>query len=321
MRPNHAQAPRAASAAPEMRLLRSVHPPAPQGDGLDPGALADLVAAPGMDVAGRARAALSPLLAHDALVLVTPASSGFPVQIAAPRGLRVGLAAIEWGRMTGGATTAEGTVARLPLPPIECGLDLAAWVAVSGRLTVALVVLAQGKLELDAEGEDAAMMVAMLAAARARRIDGDPPPGTLGLRPLGQPGARARPGRAQRPSRRDALQRAADAARRRLGALARRPPSPRRSTWPRARCWTSTRSTRPSTSPAGSPCAPRSRRPRPRCAGSCTRLACACSPTSRAATRCRCRARSRTPPASSRRRPPCAPRAGPGRTSCACCGG
>jgi DNA-binding CsgD family transcriptional regulator len=168
--------------AREGRALRSVHvsPPAfSRSEAVDPGALADLVAAPGPDVAERARAALAPVLAHDALVLVTPASPGFPVQIAASRGLREGLASIAWGRLVDTGTVADGTAARLPLSKLDCSLDLAGWIASSGKLTVALVVAAQGRLELEPRAEHAAMLVAMLAAARARSVDHDPPPGTL----------------------------------------------------------------------------------------------------------------------------------------------
>jgi DNA-binding CsgD family transcriptional regulator len=169
--------------AREVRTLRPVHAPPPAlartGEGVDPGALADLVAAAGPDVAERARAALAPVLAHDALILVTPASPGFPVQIAASRGLREGLASIAWSRLADAGTVAEGAVARLPLSKLDCGLDLAGWIAGSGRLTVALFVAAQGKLELDPRSERAAMLIAMLAAARARSVDHDPPPGTL----------------------------------------------------------------------------------------------------------------------------------------------
>ena len=169
--------------ARDRRALYSVHtPPAPSGPGgqkVDQGALADLIAASGVDVAARARTALSPLLPLDALVLVTPASGGFPVQIAAPRGLREGLAAIDWRRMVDTGTTADGTAARLPLPKLDCGLDVAGWVATSGRLTVSLIVAARGRLEIDATAERAAMLIAMLAAARERRVDQDPSPGTL----------------------------------------------------------------------------------------------------------------------------------------------
>src|SRR5262245_49025886 len=175
MRPSHAQIPR----LPEPRLLRAVHLPAgSDSDSVDPGALGDLVACAGGDVADKARAALTPLLPHDALILVTPASPGFPVQISAPRGLREGLAAIEWMRMVDG-TAPDGTAARLPLTKLDLGLDVAGWVATSGRLTISMIIATSGRLELGPASEHAAMLIASLVAARARRVDHDPPPGTL----------------------------------------------------------------------------------------------------------------------------------------------
>jgi DNA-binding CsgD family transcriptional regulator len=195
MRQRHAQN-RHRPAVHPARVLRPVHAPPPipaDGETLDPGALADLVAAPGADVADRARAALAPVLGHDALVLVTPESAGFPVQIAASRGLREGLTAIEWSRVVDTGTAPEGSAARLRLAELDGGLDLAGWVATSGRLSVSLVVVAQGKLELEPCAERAAMLVAMLAAARARRVDHDPPPGTLAFsRALSQERERVR---------------------------------------------------------------------------------------------------------------------------------
>jgi DNA-binding CsgD family transcriptional regulator len=175
-------------------VLRPV--PAPLPDASRPlalGALAELVASPGAEVAERARAALAPLLAHDALVLVTPDSSGFPVQIAAARSLRNGLTAIEWSRLVEGAAIAPGAAARLQLPQLDSGLQLTGWVAATGGLTVSLIVAAHGRLEIDAMAERAAITVAMLAAARARRVDSDPPPGTLAFsRALSQERERVR---------------------------------------------------------------------------------------------------------------------------------
>jgi DNA-binding CsgD family transcriptional regulator len=166
--------------ARERRALYPVPPAAgPDGETMDPGTLADLVAASGVDVAPRARAALTPLLPHDALVLVTPASGGFPVQIAAPRGLREGLAAIDWRRMVAGETAAEGTAARLPLSKLEGGLEVAGWMATSGGISVSLVVVARDRIEIEPAAERAAMLIVTLAAARARRVDHDPSPGTL----------------------------------------------------------------------------------------------------------------------------------------------
>jgi DNA-binding CsgD family transcriptional regulator len=113
-------------------------------------------------------------------VLVTPASASFPVQISAARGLREGLAAIQWYRSLDGATSAQDTVSRLQLPALDStNRDLAGWVATSRTTTVCLIVTAQGRLEIDAAGERAAMQIAMLAAARARRVEHDPPSGTL----------------------------------------------------------------------------------------------------------------------------------------------
>ncbi|MEA2247403.1 MAG: hypothetical protein QOH46_1932, partial [Solirubrobacteraceae bacterium] len=169
--------------ARDTRALRSVQPPPPDGgpqdQRLDPGALAALVTASGIDVAARARTALTPLLPHDALILVTPASGGFPVQIVAPRGLREGLATIDWRRMVDAGAAAEGTAQRLPLSDLEGDLELAGWVATSGRLSVSLVVAARGRLEIDPATESAAMMIAMMAAARVCRVEHDPSPGTL----------------------------------------------------------------------------------------------------------------------------------------------
>jgi DNA-binding CsgD family transcriptional regulator len=78
-----------------------------------------------------------------------------------------------------GGATSEGTATRLPLSELEGGLELAGWVATSGRLTVSLVVVGRGRLEIEPAAERAAMLVAMLAAARMRRVDHDPSPGTL----------------------------------------------------------------------------------------------------------------------------------------------
>jgi DNA-binding CsgD family transcriptional regulator len=150
------------------------------GEGaVDPGALADLVAASGVDVAARAREALAPLLAHDALVLVTPSSTALPVRVAGHRALRERLAATDWRRTVEGAAAADGTAARLKLPPNEGALALAGWAATSGGVTVSLVIVARGRLEVGPLAEGAAVLVAMLVAARVRRVDNDPSPGTL----------------------------------------------------------------------------------------------------------------------------------------------
>jgi DNA-binding CsgD family transcriptional regulator len=165
-------------------VLRSVPPPEGEGRpaslGLDLAALGDLVTSPGTAVAEHARAALAAVIAHDALVLVTPASAGSPVQISAPPVLRDRLTAIEWSRVVAGAGEArEGTAARIELDHSVDGLKTAAWSATSGGCPVWLLLGARGGLEIDDASDRAAREVAMLAAARARRMDEDPPPGTL----------------------------------------------------------------------------------------------------------------------------------------------
>jgi DNA-binding CsgD family transcriptional regulator len=147
---------------------------------LDAAALAELVAAAPGAVADRARSALAPVLPHDALVLITMGSAGAPVQIAAPRNLHDRLMAIEWARtLCAGGGADEGTAARITPHHLVDGLSTAAWSATSGGCSVWLVVGAQGGLNVEPHMERAAMHVAMLAAARVRRIADDPQPGTL----------------------------------------------------------------------------------------------------------------------------------------------
>jgi DNA-binding CsgD family transcriptional regulator len=166
---------------PRARRLRPVPSGAADTRGrLDPAMLADLVTASGTGVAEQARAALMPVLAHDALVLVTPDSAGAPVQIAAPPGLRDPLAEVEWSQIVAAAGgAAEGTAVRLALHDVVAGLSTAAWSATSGGCTAWLVIGAQAGLEIEPSQDWAAAQIAMLAAARARRIDADPPAGTL----------------------------------------------------------------------------------------------------------------------------------------------
>jgi DNA-binding NarL/FixJ family response regulator len=165
------------------RLLRPVPPipaePAAPGGWPPLGALADLATTSSADVAKHARTALAPALPHDALVLVTSRAPALPVQIAAPRTVRDRLAAIEWSRVTDTRAPAEGTAARLAMADTLAGMKVAGWCARSGPVTVRLVVAAHERLEVDPVAEKAAMLVCMMAAARVRRIDGDPPPGTL----------------------------------------------------------------------------------------------------------------------------------------------
>ncbi|WP_270043595.1 helix-turn-helix transcriptional regulator [Solirubrobacter ginsenosidimutans] len=149
-------------------------------DSTDLGALAALVTASAVDVADRARTVLAPLLAHDALVLVTPSAAELPVQIAGPRGLSEGLTAVDWRRaVEDDVVPPDGAATRLRLGSLDCGLEVAGWTATTGRVSVSLVVASRGRLEPTPAAERAAMLVAMLAAVRMRRVDDDPPPGTL----------------------------------------------------------------------------------------------------------------------------------------------
>jgi DNA-binding CsgD family transcriptional regulator len=177
------------SAATQRELFRSDAPvlqpvPSPVPErrevSVTPALLADLVTAPTASMAEKARAALTPVVPHDALILVTPASAAAPVQIAAAPTLRAPLAAIEWSRIVAGARVArEGTIERVLVPDIIDGLVTTAWSATSGGCTVWLVIGTRGRLEIGPAEGHAAGLVAILAAARVRRTDDDPPAGTL----------------------------------------------------------------------------------------------------------------------------------------------
>jgi DNA-binding CsgD family transcriptional regulator len=166
----------------DVPVLRPVPSPVPDyRDGvLDPGSLADLVTAATGAVAEQARATLAPFVSHDALILVTPASAGAPVQIAAAPRYRDALAAIEWSRIVADAGAArDGTTEQVPVPDLIDGLATTAWSATTGGCTIWLVIGARSRLDIGSAEEQAVSAVAMLAAARARRIDDDPPGGTL----------------------------------------------------------------------------------------------------------------------------------------------
>jgi DNA-binding CsgD family transcriptional regulator len=178
-RPTYATATGRAAAAAQVAAVPDRHSIAPRA--IDLATMADLVAAAGDQVAERARDALDPVLGHDALVLVTPRSPGFPVQIAASRGLRERLAGVAWDALVAqphGEVPENGAV-RLRLPDVIGGLRVVGWMASSGGSTVALILGASGPFAVQPEQERAAAEVAMLAAARQREIGGDPSPGTL----------------------------------------------------------------------------------------------------------------------------------------------
>ena len=165
----HVRALRAATAFEERRA----------GPEVDFGALADLVSAPSSEVADRAHAALAPVLAHDALVLVAPNAPGLPVQIAAPPELHGRLASFDWSMLVHAELPQPGGAARLALPDLSGGVRLGGWIALVEDVSVALILGAQGPLSIGAAEERAATQVALLAAARACGLDRDPSPGTL----------------------------------------------------------------------------------------------------------------------------------------------
>jgi DNA-binding NarL/FixJ family response regulator len=147
--------------------------------GLDEEAMADLVTSPADAVAERARKALLPVLPHSALVLVTPRSPTFPVQIAAPRGARQGLLGIDWTELVDCELGPDTAAGRLELPDVLGGLRVAGWVATSHGFTAALIVGDHVRMSITPDQERAAVRVALQAAARVRAIDNDPPPGAL----------------------------------------------------------------------------------------------------------------------------------------------
>jgi DNA-binding CsgD family transcriptional regulator len=160
------------AARPPARLATS--------DPLDLAAIAELVTAPTEELAESARAALAPVLTHRALVLVSPASGGLPVQIAAPSELRERLAAIDWLGIVGNAIpSSDDGASRFAVPDGIAGLRAAGWVASVAGSGLALIACADHRLEIDEAQDWAARQVATLAAARHRGIGQDPSPGTL----------------------------------------------------------------------------------------------------------------------------------------------
>ena len=139
-----------------------------------------MASAPAASIAQHARAALMPVVPHEALVLVSPTSAGSPVQIAAPAGMRDPLAAIEWARVVSTAgEAAEHTTMRIQLHQSLDGLMAAGWSATCGGCTVWLLVGSRATTPLTAAQDWAARQVTMLAAAHARGVNDDPPAGTL----------------------------------------------------------------------------------------------------------------------------------------------
>ncbi|HEY4409362.1 MAG TPA: LuxR C-terminal-related transcriptional regulator [Acidimicrobiia bacterium] len=154
--------------------------PAPHASlDLDPVGVAELVTASSDTVAEQARKVLWHVLPHTALVLVTPGSPTFPVQIAAPNGVRRRLAGLEWLKMVGPQVPVESGVTRLELPAVLFDLHTLGWTAKTAEFGVALIVAEPGRLSVTPRQEQAAMLTAMCVALRRRAVDNPPPPGSL----------------------------------------------------------------------------------------------------------------------------------------------
>src|SRR5581483_10303035 len=149
------------------------------GGQIEAAAAADLATAPDDAVAERARKALWRLLPHTALVMVTPGSATYPVQIAAPQIVRQRLAPIDWTGLVGSQLPKETRVARLALPDVLGGLHLVGWFAKAGDCAVGLIVGEAGRLSVTPDQEQAARLTVLLAAIRLRVVESAPPPGTL----------------------------------------------------------------------------------------------------------------------------------------------
>ena len=146
---------------------------------IDLAAAAELATAADDQVAERARKALWRVLPHTALVLVTPGSATYPVQIASPQGVRQRLAPIDWTGLVGSQLPAETRVGRLVLPDVLAGLHLVGWFAKAGDCAVGLIVGEAGRLSVSPDQELAARLAVMLTTIRLRVVENAPPPGTL----------------------------------------------------------------------------------------------------------------------------------------------
>jgi DNA-binding CsgD family transcriptional regulator len=131
------------------------------------------------ELAERARAALAPVLSHQALVIVAPSAESLPVRIAAPSELERRLAAIDWFSVVAGAIASEDGAARVMVPDAIAGLRPAAWAARSSGFSIVLIVAAQHPLEIGPAQDWAARLVATLIAARERGPGQAPSPRTL----------------------------------------------------------------------------------------------------------------------------------------------
>jgi DNA-binding CsgD family transcriptional regulator len=142
-------------------------------------AVADLVTSTTEELAERARAAIAPVLPHQALVLVAPSAPSTPVRIAAPSELRQRLAAVDWLTLVAGSIPLEDGTTRIRVSDAVAGLRPAGWAATSGGFGIALIVAAQREPEVGPAQDWAARLVATLVAARQRGPGHAPSPRTL----------------------------------------------------------------------------------------------------------------------------------------------
>jgi DNA-binding CsgD family transcriptional regulator len=146
---------------------------------LEAAALAALAGAPRAELADRARAALQPVIPHDALVLLTPEAGASSVQVSAPVTLRARLAEVPWWSFLASDQPAHGETRALELPDVVAGLRVGGWTASSDGCDAALVLGSARPLSFGPAARRALSQVALLVAARLRALDGDPAPGTL----------------------------------------------------------------------------------------------------------------------------------------------
>jgi DNA-binding CsgD family transcriptional regulator len=142
-------------------------------------AIADLATSTTEELAERARAAISQVLAHEALVIVAPNADSLPVRIAAPGELQKRLAAIDWLSLVGDLMLSADGAGRVRVPDTIAGMRPAGWVASSGGFGVALIGAAQHSLEIGPVQDWIARLVAMLVAAHERGPGQSPSPRTL----------------------------------------------------------------------------------------------------------------------------------------------
>jgi DNA-binding CsgD family transcriptional regulator len=142
-------------------------------------AIADLVCASAAETAERARAVLTPVLAHEATIILVPGANELPVRIAGGAEWLQRLGKIDWLAAVGRMPLAAEGASRLAVPDVIAGMHATAWAGVSDETAVVLIVAARQRLTIDPTQEQLARLVAVLTAARERGIGQAPAPGTV----------------------------------------------------------------------------------------------------------------------------------------------